>query len=98
VRCRVSWGSQHGVRSGRGHGAAFLAGQGWCLVLGGSFCAASFKDWDADPLGGHVRQPGAPGGGVGERALIAFCQGRGYLWVQRLPSYLLDGVSGDRVT
>lgn len=32
-----------------------------------------------------------------QRALIAFCHGQGYLWVPRLPSYLLDGVSGDIV-
>lgn len=29
--------------------------------------------------------------------LIAFCWGQGYLWARRLPSYLLDGVSRDRL-
>lgn len=71
---------------------------GALLCFGGFFFLCGLLScWDADPFGGGIPQPGVLQSGVSEGAVIASRRGWGRLWVWRLPSYLIDGVSGDEV-
>lgn len=91
--CGTTCAWAHGIARGglMGHSTSRAGVE---LGLGRAILRGWVSSWGQHP---PVLQPRAPENGVGKWDLIAFCQRRGYLWVWRMPSYLLDGVSGDRL-